>query len=737
MAVSGAIVSAAIRGIRGEPKEEEWVTTRQTTRQTTRATQAHVQKQPSALEPQTDAMPARRRVSTDSRSSREKLAELYGEPFRENEESEPETLADSWWFNTFVYSAIMVNAVVLGLQVDLRGGTWDQLWLVSEHIFTTIFLIELVMKIGCWGLKYFCDAWNWMDAIIVVAAVVDSWLVPLLPGVAVRDMSVLQLFRLFRIGKLLRMKKEMMAIIEGIIASMQCMVWIGLLMFVVIYTFAIFCCMSFGNNPNEYYGGSYDNELYFGTLLRAMLTLFNVCLIDGWSTVVWPQMNHDPIFVLPLMAFLVVTCFGLMNALIGLIVERTTAATQKMQDMDDEAKRHEKMMLVSRLVDTVSNLDADGDGTISVVEMEKAEQSGDIQDIVSGLNLPPGFSVMDLYQILDDDASGELHGDEFVQGIYRIIYCDAFQSSCLTSLRIANIRKDIRELHEAVDRGHKELRADIAQVVKTVKTEFEDVLERQLEKHFRRATTVAAPTGETGGSAGEEVMMPIRPEPSTFVPQSQVSLKVRTQLPLLSDGLGGSPSPVSSKQPSSVEEPGTVSRALRYGNDESGLTEWSAQPQSEGADDDGDGSGAELEEESLPQERKRTWVGIRQQEIPAASSSSAQEVPLLAALPTSPPEAPPEANDEEAVTPGSSSNLRRKKRIVRRVKVNGSKARVAEPESSSAAAAAVAQGEVVTQHLNSTVQPSLAKPSLFIEVPDDDHGGSEQLSLVESIEETY
>lgn len=378
---------------------------------------------------------------------------------RKKIEEQPKSITpvESKFFQNFIYSTIMLNAITLGLQADLSGDPWDLIWLVCENMFTAIFTVELVLKLYFLGISYFYSIesrsiqfWNLLDLVIVLLAIVDCWVLTFFPEVDTQLIRVMQLLRIMRIAKLLRLRRELVAIIEGLFCSLQCMVWIGFLLLIVIYAFGIFCRNVLGNLSNSHYEDRIDNEMHFGSLPRTMLTLFNVCLIDGWSTVVWPQMLFNPLMVVPMMVFLCVTCFGLMNALIGVIVERTTAAHQNMNTIQEEVLRESKMRMVAQLLDIIDSSDEDDSGTINLEEFRQVQHQRYAEEIFAALNLPPGFDAADLFGLLDADGNGVLDRYEFLIGICRLIWCDEFQSQCLLNYGMAKVRQDLRNLHKDV-----------------------------------------------------------------------------------------------------------------------------------------------------------------------------------------------------------------------------------------------------------------------------------------------
>ncbi|CAJ1339866.1 unnamed protein product [Effrenium voratum] len=415
---------------------------------------------------------------------------------------------DSKLFQNFIYGTICLNAITLGMQADYQNDGWNTVWLVCENVFTIVFTVEMAAKLYFLRLGYFWDAdrkalqyWNLLDMVIAIMAIVDCWILSFQQDAETPLIRVMQLLRIVRIAKLLRLRKELVAIIEGLFSSLQCMVWIGFLLLIIIYAFSIVCRNVIGNIPNSDLGDMINNDMYFGTLPRTMLTLFNICLIDGWSTVVWPQMLYNPIMVVPMIIFMSVTCFGLMNALIGVIVERTTAAHQSMNEVQDEAVREMKMHMVAELLSAIDDSDEDSNGVINLQEFRQVQRKPHAAQIFAALNLPPGFEATDLFCLLDRDGDGALDRFEFLLGICRLIWCDEFQSQCLMNYGIAKVREDIRGLQGSLRELLEERKPSEAStgdpqapegetfksMAAAMRKDYQEILDSRLEQYWQRA----------------------------------------------------------------------------------------------------------------------------------------------------------------------------------------------------------------------------------------------------------
>jgi len=166
--------------------------------------------------------------------------------------------------------------------------------------------------------------------------------------------------------------------------------------------------------------------------------------------------------------FLVTTSFGLMNALIGIIVEQTTAATARMEELDNEEKRQQQLGRVQELIDVVSKIDESNDGQISIEEMEAAKDNEDLNRILRSIDLPPGFSVSDLHLMLDENGNGTMSQEEFVEGMYQLIFCNEFQSQCVAKLSVAHIKKCVFELRRDFFEEMKMMRQQVFAMQKVI-----------------------------------------------------------------------------------------------------------------------------------------------------------------------------------------------------------------------------------------------------------------------------
>jgi voltage-gated sodium channel len=261
-------------------------------------------------------------------------------------------------------------------------------------------------------------------------------------------------------------------LLEGMLDSVKSMIWVGALLTVIIYTFAIFCILVLGDSLEESTG-----QNYFGDIPHAMLSLFNMALLTDWSNVIWPVYETHPAVTLVLILFIVVTSLGVLNVIIGLIVERTNAAAEKMSGEDRELERRMQLDAVVQLTKMMCELDANHDGWLSLDEMGSAIDNPKFTDMMKQINLPLGFGLRDLYLMLDTDMNSKVTTKEFVEGMYRFVHCNEFQRTCLSHLSIAQVKRQINQAQKQMKQDVQRLRQEQQDLAQEMRQGLSDVMQ--------------------------------------------------------------------------------------------------------------------------------------------------------------------------------------------------------------------------------------------------------------------
>lgn len=190
-------------------------------------------------------------------------------------------LVDSRFFQTTVMVVILAAAVVVGLetypQIMARHGT---VILVLDWIIMGLFIAEAVLKMARHGrgwYRYFADPWNVFDFTIIVVC-----LIPFAGHFA----AVLRLARVMRALRLISALPKLQLLVSSLIKSIPSMGYVGLLLGLLFYVYAVLGVSLFRDN----------DPVHFGNLKLSLLTLFRVVTLEDWTDVMYIQMFGSDVY---------------------------------------------------------------------------------------------------------------------------------------------------------------------------------------------------------------------------------------------------------------------------------------------------------------------------------------------------------------------------------------------------------------------------------------------------------
>lgn len=344
-------------------------------------------------------------------------------------------LIDQLWFNVFVSVTAFMNAFIIGLEQELSdsdGGISDRLmWYMVELCFAGVFTVEILLRISCLRVRFLFDIWNVCDTIIVGLCVVDALILqPAKAGGKLRLLTTLRVLRTIRLVRLVRMYKsfrELWLLVGGLVNSIKALAWICMILMLIIYVCSIVTTTEIGHNDDVYGNGpSYDGLVwpykeYFGSVFKSMFTLFQVVTLDGWcDDIVRHIMYFQPMLAILFVGFLVLTAFGLMNVVIGVIVENTLSGAA----VADEAVQKQTSLTRTKALDQLEVMlelsDTNRTGSISLQELQAAAQSRVVQKQFEALDVKQ-TEVEQLFELLDYERRGKVELKKFIDSCRELI----------------------------------------------------------------------------------------------------------------------------------------------------------------------------------------------------------------------------------------------------------------------------------------------------------------------------
>lgn len=389
------------------------------------------------------------------------------------EVQEKQTIIDQMWFQITIGIIVGMNTATMGFEADYPE--WRVAWSVCEHFFTSAFVTEAVLKIFILGHLYFCDLWNCLDFFLVMVSVMDRWVFAAISPSALPDLQsltifrLLRLLRLLRVGRLIRSCRKLRLVVAGVVDAIETMFWVGVVLLLAIYVGAVLLVGILGK-ATTYPGYSEEIEdidssemmqnfnpsVAFGSMSKAMLTLFNISILAEWTEVVRPIMVKQP-WLLPIfLVFVMTVTLGIMNVIIGMIADSVMGHAQKLNEEKIQDEVAAKMGVLNQIQSLVTDVDSDNDGIVTFEDLEvvMADQDSKLQAVLASvdLHLPTGFSAEELLLMVDQSGDGVLEIDEFTASFYRLIDSNEFQKLCLLTTGINSTKRLVKTQQKQLDR---------------------------------------------------------------------------------------------------------------------------------------------------------------------------------------------------------------------------------------------------------------------------------------------
>ena len=255
-------------------------------------------------------------------------------------------LVDSDAFNVAIAGVIIVNAIVLGLETfpTVMASYGDQLILANEVCYG-IFVVELILRFASYGKRpqdFFKSGWNIFDLIIIGGV----WI----PGVR-ENATLLRILRLARIARLLRFLPDARVLIATVVRSLPPLMSIVVLTFLILFIYGMVGWAMFGAALPE----------TWGTITRAMLTLFILLTLENFPTYLEEALAVTPWATVYFVSYVLVAAFVIFNLLIGIIIGSMESAREReaLREAQESGVSGDAALRIQSIRDALDALEAD------------------------------------------------------------------------------------------------------------------------------------------------------------------------------------------------------------------------------------------------------------------------------------------------------------------------------------------------------------------------------------------
>ncbi|XP_030309719.1 sodium channel protein type 2 subunit alpha isoform X15 [Calypte anna] len=253
-------------------------------------------------------------------------------------------------FDISIMILICLNMVTMMVETDDQSKEMETILSRINLVFIILFTGEFVLKLISLRHYYFTVGWNIFDFVVVILSIVGMFLAEMIEKYFVSP-TLFRVIRLARIGRILRLikgAKGIRTLLFALMMSLPALFNIGLLLFLVMFIYAIFGMSNFAYVKREV---GIDDMFNFETFGNSMLCLFQITTSAGWDGLLAPILNSgepdcDPhkdhpgssvkgdcgnpsVGIFFFVSYIIISFLVVVNMYIAVILENFSVATEE------------------------------------------------------------------------------------------------------------------------------------------------------------------------------------------------------------------------------------------------------------------------------------------------------------------------------------------------------------------------------------------------------------------------
>ncbi|XP_074841231.1 sodium channel protein type 5 subunit alpha-like isoform X2 [Carettochelys insculpta] len=252
-------------------------------------------------------------------------------------------------FDVSIMILICLNMITMMVETDDQSQEKINILYKINMLFVAIFTAECIIKMLALRQYYFTNGWNIFDFVVVILSIVGSVLSDIIQKYFFSP-TLFRVIRLARIGRVLRLirgAKGIRTLLFALMMSLPALFNIGLLLFLVMFIYAIFGMANFAYVKKEY---GIDDMFNFQTFANSMLCLFQITTSAGWDGLLNPILNTGPphcdpnlknangskgdcgspaVGILFFVTYIIISFLIVVNMYIAIILENFSVATEE------------------------------------------------------------------------------------------------------------------------------------------------------------------------------------------------------------------------------------------------------------------------------------------------------------------------------------------------------------------------------------------------------------------------
>jgi len=333
-------------------------------------------------------------------------------------------------FETTLCLVLLTNLVIAILETNATAEEDEEVpqWILSANIvLLVVYCCEILMRVYVYHSYYFKSSWNWLDIVVVGLDLV----LQILGGVIgnLPNLSVLRTVRLLRLARAMRVLilfPELHTMIRGLAGTIKTVFW-GILLLTGFMLFFSLIAVQIIHPINKTieYEGCWRCPHAFESVWEANLTfLQQIVAGDSWGQVTVPIIEEAPWTMVFFLLVLVTIDLLVINLILAVVVEKAQQAhadeTQEVVRQQVLEKEAQTKQAQRELVKICYSMDEDKSGNLTLDELLMGfDRDEYFQNMLKSMDISRDDIRM-VFNILDQDSSGDIDYVEFVDQLHRL-----------------------------------------------------------------------------------------------------------------------------------------------------------------------------------------------------------------------------------------------------------------------------------------------------------------------------
>lgn len=229
---------------------------------------------------------------------------------------------------------LVVNTVLIAMDRHKQPRTEEKILSTINNVIAGLVVGELVLKLSGLGLvRYFSNSMHLLDFVVAICSLIELFFIN--GQGEFSPFQGLKAFRVLGIARILRRLNSIKSILEVIGRTIGSFVYVGLLLLVFIFIYALFGMQLYGGRFT--FSGETQRQ-NFDSFHNAFFSLFQVLTLKNWTDVLYPAMRAraGALGAVYIISWIYIGNYVLLNLFLAIMLNEFSAVDEEIAEEGEE-----------------------------------------------------------------------------------------------------------------------------------------------------------------------------------------------------------------------------------------------------------------------------------------------------------------------------------------------------------------------------------------------------------------